>query len=105
MRSFCSLLKLPAYWEFLIVPKTRIIPAAAQLFPVQGRIVDEEKILRNRCIKRACGPVTGVLVGTKCHVLPEVIGALIAQVFTVETDLVIALSYRGLVLGHDAIVG
>jgi hypothetical protein len=35
---------------------------------------------------------------------PEVIGALVAQVFAVETDLVVAFSHRGPVSGHDAVI-
>jgi hypothetical protein len=45
-----------------------------------------------------------VLVVAECHVLPEITGALVAQVLTIETDLVVTLSHRGLVFGHDPVI-
>lgn len=45
-----------------------------------------------------------VLVVAECHVLPEITGALVAQVFTIETDLVVTLSHCGLVFGHDPVI-
>ena len=48
--------------------------------------------------------MTFILAVTENHVPPEVIGALVAQVFAVETDLVVAFSHCGLVSGHDAII-
>lgn len=60
---------------------------------------------RENDLKPTCRPVTGILVGTKCHMFPEATGVLVAQVLAIETDLVVTFSHRGLVLGHYAIVG
>ena len=45
-----------------------------------------------------------ILVVTKSHVLPKVLGASVAQVLAIETDLVVTFSHCGLISGHDAII-
>ena len=48
--------------------------------------------------------MTLILAVTESHMPPEVIGASVAQVIAIKSDLVIAFSYCGLVPGHDAII-
>ena len=108
MRSFLSLLKSPAYSEFSMVPRTRSIPAAAH--PLPGRAQNPMRIIKrinngDSSTRQTCRPVTRILTATQGHVPPEVSGALVAQVLAVKTDLVVALSHRGHVFGHDTIVG
>jgi hypothetical protein len=105
MRSFCSLLKSAAYSEFLMVPKTRSMPAAAQ--PLPERVENVMRIKRTddgEGSKQTYRPVTRILAVAQCHVPPEVSGTLVAQVLAVESDLVETLGNCGLVSGHDTIV-